>query len=174
MNCGTFNYSLCSLWHLIVFNFCSELYVLRKLCYYHPSPNIREGTVSKDACLSFCSEGRRVLMPITHDALDLTVEGPPPDMTHRDTPWPPLERPFSSRLETHSILVQLRTPSSPFLRFFSKLKFITYYSMLFMFIVFNDIRSSYAKKLDLITDALSHFWFKLTVFIFRGPSKAIT
>ena len=39
--------------------------------------------------------------------------GPPPDMTHRDTPWPPLERLFPSWLETHSILVQLRTPPSP-------------------------------------------------------------
>ena len=151
---------------LLLSTFILSSNVLRKLCYYHPSPNIREGTVSKDACLSFCSEGRRVLMPITHDALDLTVEGPPPDMTHRDTPWPPLERPFSSRLETHSILVQLRTPSSPFLRFFSKLKFITYYSMLFMFIVFNDIRSSYAKKLDLITDALSHLLIQTYCFHF--------
>ena len=67
------------------------------VCYSTPT-NLQEGNVFSRVCLLFCPQ-ERAHMTITHDALDLTVQPPPPDWpspdfrpgTHRALAQPSLD-----------------------------------------------------------------------------------
>ena len=136
--------------HLIVFNFYSELYVLRKWYYYCPPTKLWGGNAftgvclsrCSGVCLSFCSGGR---VPCDHYPLCIGPNCTTPSSPGHGSWEPPLVTSGGHNWKYRSI-------------YYSTI------SIFIMFIVFSDIKSSYAK--ELITDVLSHFWFKFTVFHF--------